>query len=74
MKTVFLCISLKVELKHSVFLKFESCEHRHDTSIVELNIVNLIVLAAVASFMLSIEFVTHTSINQYMQKSSKQNI
>ena len=32
MKTVFLCVSLKVEI--SVVLKFERCEHRDDTSIV----------------------------------------
>ena len=35
MKTVFLYVSLKMEIKDSVFLKFERCEHRDDTSIVD---------------------------------------
>ena len=35
MKTVFLSVSLKVESKDSVVLKFEKCEHRDDTSIVD---------------------------------------
>ena len=35
-KTVFLCVSLKVEIyKGLVVLKFERCEHRDDTSIVD---------------------------------------
>ena len=34
-KTVFLCISLKVKIQGLVVLKFERCEHRDDTSIVD---------------------------------------
>ena len=35
MTNVFLCVSLKVRSKDSVVLKFERCEHRDDTSIVD---------------------------------------